>query len=224
MPSLVATLPDLVARARALAVPGRRHILGITGKPGSGKSTLAQHIVDELGPGVAAIVPMDGFHLANTVLHRLGRRDRKGAPDTFDAGGFADLLQRIRDDPARHDPAAPLYAPEFRRDLDESVGSALEIARSTPLIVTEGNYLLLGSDPDDLTPGTSEWRRARSAIDSVWFVDLDDAERTERLIRRHEGFGMPRADAERWTRGPDERNATLVAATAAGADLVVTIA
>ena len=83
-----ATLDQLVESAKALAVPGERRILGITGAPGAGKSTVAEQLVTALGPNTAVLVPMDGFHLANEVLIDLGRRDRKGAHDTFDDGGM----------------------------------------------------------------------------------------------------------------------------------------
>ena len=110
------TMADLVGRAEALAAHGRRSILGITGAPGAGKSTVAEQLVQALGPERAVLVPMDGFHLANTVLDALGRRDRKGAADTFDDAGYAALLERIR--AQRPDSGETIYAPEFRRDLE----------------------------------------------------------------------------------------------------------
>ena len=87
---------DLVERARALATPGQRHLLGITGAPGAGKSKVARELVDELGPDLAVLVPMDGFHLSNQTLIAWGRRGRKGASDTFDADGYVNLLRRLR--------------------------------------------------------------------------------------------------------------------------------
>ena len=90
-----AALDELVARARALADAGPRQLLGIAGAPGAGKSTLAERIVAAVGPA-ARLVPMDGFHLAQAELVRLGRADRKGASDTFDANGFVSLLRRLR--------------------------------------------------------------------------------------------------------------------------------
>ena len=155
------TLAQLVGRARALAVPGDRHILGITGAPGAGKSTIAANIVDALGPGLAVLVPMDGFHLANVVLEALGRRDRKGAHDTFDGSGYANLLQRLhRSSTAPGQPGATdiVYAPEFRRDIEESIGSATPIHPQMPLVVTEGNYLLLESGIRGRGPGPSSTR------------------------------------------------------------------
>ena len=86
---------ELLGRARELARDGRRRVLGLAGPPGSGKSTLAARLVERLD-GAAVLVPMDGFHLAGAELARLGRADRKGAPDTFDAAGYAALLARLR--------------------------------------------------------------------------------------------------------------------------------
>ena len=205
---LECTLEDLVERARGLVAPGTRHLLGLTGAPGAGKSTVAAHLVASLGPQDAELVAMDGFHLAGTVLECLGRRDRKGAPDTFDDAGYAALLRRLR----AADPDEIVYAPEYRRDVSESIGSAIAIPPHIPLVVTEGNYLLLSS---------GAWPRARALLDAVWFLAPRDDLRQERLVRRHETFGKSPAQARSWALGTDQRNADLIAATRARADLVV---
>jgi pantothenate kinase len=205
---LECTLDDLVDRARALAVPGQRHLLGLTGAPGAGKSTVAEQLVARLGPGAAVLVAMDGFHLAGTVLEQLGRRDRKGAPDTFDDAGYAALLRRLHD----ADPAQTVYAPEFRRGISEPIGSAIAVPPEVPLVITEGNYLLLE---------TGAWPRARALLDAVWYLAPGDDLRRERLVRRHETFGKSPQQARDWALGTDERNAELIAATAGRADLVI---
>jgi pantothenate kinase len=199
------TLDHLVARARGLG-SGRRAVLGLTGPPGAGKSTLAARLVAALSPD-AALVPMDGFHLADAELERLGRRQRKGAPDTFDAAGYVELLRRIR---AR--PTEPVYAPVFDRSLEAAVAGSVRVDPDVPLVVTEGNYLLLDGGP---------WRQVRSLLDEVWYVDLDDEERVARLVRRHVEHGKQPELAEAWVRGSDEANASLVTATRSRADLVV---
>lgn len=204
------TTAELVARARALvaAAGGRRVLLGLVGAPGAGKSTLAARLVEALGPeldGGAALVGMDGFHLAQATLERWGRAGRKGAPDTFDAGGYAALLRRLR---ARDEDV--VHAPEFRRDLEEPVGSAVPVPREVPLVVTEGNYLLLDGP----------WAAVRDLLDEVWFLAPDDELRLTRLAARHEAFGKAPEAALAWSRGPDQANAELVAATARRADLV----
>ncbi|MGW6546460.1 nucleoside/nucleotide kinase family protein [Streptomyces massasporeus] len=205
------TFDDLVHRARALPRGGRRAILGIAGSPGAGKSTLAERLVRELngtGDPWVAHVPMDGFHLADAELERLGRRDRKGAPDTFDAAGYAALLARLRED----HPADTVYAPGFERDLEQPLAGAVPVPASARLIVTEGNYLLLG---------TGAWPRVRPLLDEAWFCELSEPERLRRLIARHEEFGKTPEEAAAWVERSDQPNAELVAATRDRADLVV---
>ena len=125
-------LANLIARAEALADSGQRRILGITGAPGSGKGTVAQAVLKALGPS-AVVVPMDGFHLAGAELDRLGRTDRKGAPETFDAAGYVALLRRLREPDGE-----TVYAPEFHRDVEESYAGAIAVPSDVPLVITEG--------------------------------------------------------------------------------------
>ncbi|WP_186778676.1 nucleoside/nucleotide kinase family protein [Streptomyces salinarius] len=208
------TFEDLLARARRLPRDGRRAILGIAGPPGAGKSTLAGNLVRELngaGEPWVAHVPMDGFHLADAELDRLGRRDRKGAPDTFDAAGYAALLARLREQDTG--PAGDVvYAPGFERELEQPIAGALPVPPAARLVVTEGNYLLLEN---------GAWARIRPRLDEVWFCALEETERVRRLVARHERFGKSPSDAAAWALGPDRRNADLVAATRHRADLVV---
>jgi pantothenate kinase len=184
-------------------------VLGIAGAPGSGKSTLARAVADELGPDVAQLVPMDGFHLAQAELERLGRADRKGASDTFDAYGYAALLSRLR---SNVDPV--VYAPEFRRAIEEPIACAIPVARSVPLVVTEGNYLLLGD---------GSWAAVRPLLDEAWFVEGDEDRRREWLIARHIAFGKAPDYAREWVMRSGEANAELVASTRPSADLVVRV-
>ncbi len=213
-------LTELVEAAAALAAsstPGRRRILGLTGPPGAGKSTLAGALVDVLGPGVAAAVPMDGFHLSDTTLEALGRLEAKGAPDTFDAGGYAALLGRLRG------ATTVVHVPRFDRHREESIGSAIPVAPEVPLIITEGNYLLLDAEsaPDLDADLLADYADARSCLDEVWFVELDDAVRRERLTARHVEHGQDADAARARATGSDELNAGLVAATRERADRVV---
>ena len=199
------SLDEVLGRARALAADGSRRLLGIAGAPGAGKSTLAAHVADELG-GRAVVVPMDGFHLAQSELERIGRADRKGAPDTFDAAGFVALLGRLRV------ADGIVYAPEYRRDLRNPVAGAIAVPPDVPLVVVEGNYLLLTSHG---------FAPVADLLDESWFVAPDDDLRLERLVARHVAFGKTAQAAHDWSHGPDEANARLVAATAARADVVV---
>lgn len=205
----VATTEELVERARALAVPGERRVLGIVGPPGAGKSTLARAVVEALGPALAVEVGMDGYHLSNAVLADLGRADRKGAIDTFDDAGYAALVGRIAD--ARPgDP--PVYAPVFRRELEEPVAAGVAVPADVPLVVTEGNYLLAP---------TGAWPAARARMAEVWYVEVPDDVRLARLEDRHHAFGKSRDDARRWARGSDQVNVALIEGTRDRADLVV---
>lgn len=204
------TLDDLLTRATALAAPGRRAVLGIAGSPGAGKTTLAEHLVRALngtGEPWVAHVPMDGFHLADVELDRLGRRDRKGAPDTFDAAGYAALLRRLREEPDE-----VVYAPGFERVLEQPIAGAIPVLPTDRLVVTEGNYLLLEA---------GSWARVRPCLDEVWFCATDEDERVRRLVARHEEFGKDHETAVAWVSGTDQRNADLVAATRGRADLVI---
>lgn len=205
MPGQPAALPDLVRRAAGLAGSGQRSLLGIAGAPGAGKSTLAGALVAALA-GRAVLVPMDGFHVADDELDRLGRRGRKGAPDTFDAAGYVHLLRRLRE---RTDDV--VYAPLFDRTRELAVAGALPVPRDVPLVVTEGNYLLADGG----------FRAVRELLDQTWFLDLDPVTRHERLVARHVRHGRSPAQAERWVATSDRPNAALVQATRARADLVL---
>ena len=199
---------EAVARARLLAAGGGRRILGVAGCPGGGKSTIAARIVEALGPELAALVPMDGFHLANEVLIAAGTRDRKGAPFTFDASGYVALLQRLR----TASPGETVFAPRFDRGLGEGIAGAIAVAADVPLVITEGNYLLLDDGP---------WVGVRPLLDECWFVDVPDEIRLPRLIARHIHFGKTPQAAEAWVMRSDEPNAELVKASAHRADAVV---
>ncbi len=197
--------------AWALLAGGRRAVLGLAGAPGAGKSTLARALVAALrarhGAGAAAYVPLDGFHLSNAQLDRLGLRDRKGSEPSFDAAGYAALLHRLV-----AEPDAEVYVPDFDRVLDEPVAARHRVAPGTRLIVTEGNYLAC-----DL-PG---WRTARELMAQVWYVDAPDAVRDARLMERHVGFGRTAAASRAWIDANDAPNAELVKASRERCERVV---
>jgi pantothenate kinase len=204
-----ANLPSAcLRRVTDLLATGQRRILGIVGQPGAGKSTLALALKAALGQKMQT-VPMDGFHLANSELDRLGRRDRKGAPDTFDAAGYVNLLARLKSQRPGDD---LIYAPEFHRDLEEGLAGAIAVNGATPLIVTEGNYLLEEDAP---------WPRGRELLDEVWYLDVPDDLRRARLLARHMQFGRTEQEALAWIAHTDQPNAARVAQTRHLADLRV---
>jgi pantothenate kinase len=186
-----------------------RRMIGIAGAPGAGKTTNAERLVAEsTRDGVpAAYVPMDGFHLADVTLTSLGILDRKGAPETFDAWGYAALLRRLRERPAD-----PVYAPGFERVLEQSLAGAVVVGPEAELVVTEGNYLLLDRP---------EWRAVRAELDEVWFLASPDDVRRSRLVARHVAFGKSPVEAEAWVTRVDDANAALVEASRERADRVV---
>lgn len=208
------TSDELVRRAEALTRGNSRRLLGITGAPGSGKSTVAQALAATLGPERAVVVPMDGFHLANATLRAWGRRDRKGAWDTFDVEGYVHLLRRLRDGDPGDASSEMVHAPDFDRTVDESIGSAIPVADSVPLVITEGNYLLSERGP---------WAQVRPLLDETWFLELDETIRIERLVARHTRHGMDVDHAVAWARGTDQTNAETVRPGRAFADHVLRV-
>ena len=199
---MVPTLAELTARARRLARHGRV-IIGIAGAPGAGKSTLAADLSRRLA---APVVAMDGFHLRTAELVALGRLERKGAPDTFDVAGYAGLLTRLRG-------GGDVRAPSFDRSLEEPVQDAVPVPGDAPIVLTEGNYLLLAE---------GRWSQVRALLDECWFVEVPEDVRLTRLIARHVEFGRSLAEARRRAvAGSDADNAHLIAGTRTRADLII---
>lgn len=206
----IAPSSGLPALWRSLIDPmlakGERVILGLAGTPGAGKSSAAAAIAAAYHD-CAVVVPMDGFHLANAELARLGLENRKGAPETFDAAGYTALLARIR----RAGPDETVYAPAFLRAIEEPIAGAIAVSRACRLVITEGNYLLLDG----------AWAGVRPLLDACWYLDITAEARIERLVARHRQFGRSRKDATEWVLRSDEANARQIETSRARADRIV---
>ena len=171
---------------------GERLLLGIAGAPGSGKSTLADRLA-LLVPG-AVVLPMDGFHLDDSILEARGARSRKGAPHTFDVAGFCALLDRLRG-------AASVFAPRFDRDLELARAGAIEIAADVSVVIIEGNYLLHDREG---------WEAVRPRLDQTWYLDVPEMELARRLFARWEGYGLSAEEIDAKVNGNDLPNARLL--------------
>lgn len=180
-------LDTLCARLAALPA-GRRTIVAIAGPPGAGKSTVAARLARELnaaGAERAAVLGMDGYHLDDRLLEARGRRARKGAPDTFDVGGLASMLQRLRANTEDE-----IAVPVFDREIEIARAAAASIARTVEIVIVEGNYLLVTDTP---------WSSLGHAFDIRVAIAVREAELRRRLQDRWVRYGLT----------PDEQRAKI---------------
>ena len=203
------TRDSALERASMLENSSERFILGIVGKPGVGKSTFTDFLREHLSQDLLAILPMDGFHMSNEELLELGRRDRKGAPDTFDVTSFTQTLAAIKESNGKE-----IKFPIFKREIEASIPDAGVIPAKATLIIVEGNYLLHDQ---------SGWEQVGSYLDESWYLQVDDELRMQRLIARHIAFGKSPEDAKNWSEGTDEVNARVIDKSESKADFVVTL-
>jgi len=200
---------ELVALAGTLG-EGERRIVAIAGPPASGKSTLAEAVVAAVNtahPGRAALLPQDGFHFDDTLLAARGHLPRKGAPHTFDVGGLASALARLR--AGEPDVAVP----RFDRDIEIARAGAIVIDRAARLIVCEGNYLLLDEAP---------WRSLAPVFDVTAALQVDEAELARRLTARWAGQGLDAAVIAAKVEENDLPNGRLVVARSIRHEIAIT--
>lgn len=196
---------DLAGHIRQL--DGPRSLIAIAGAPGSGKSTIANEVAAELNahtPGSAAVVAMDGFHMSNAELDRLGLRARKGAPETFDTAGLAALLARLRR------PGGETPVPIFDRAADAVVPAGASVAAGVRFVLVEGNYLLLNR------PG---WRDLYPLFDLSIRLAVPEAVLRARLMERWSD--LPEAEARRRTEENDLPNGRILLRENRAADLAI---
>lgn len=190
------------------AVGRDRILVAIAGPPGSGKSTLAEALHEALVAGgqAAAIVGMDGFHFDNRILEARGLRPRKGAPETFDAAGFAHLLRRLK---ARETDVA---IPVFDRDIEIARAGAAVVGAEARILLVEGNYLLLDEEP---------WSGLAPLFDMSIYLDVPAEELERRLVKRWLDHGLAQDEALARARDNDIPNALRVAGHRRKADIVL---
>jgi pantothenate kinase len=187
-----------------------RSLIGIVGKPGAGKSTVVEQIEKRYQPNEVSIIPMDGFHLSNEELISLGRRERKGAPDTFDAEGFTLLIKSVK-----IDHSVDHKFPIFHREIEASIADEGMVPKESKVVVIEGNYLFSEAH---------NWDAIYPLLDHTWFIEIDDEIRIQRLIARHVRYGKTHEEAEAWSRGSDETNARFIGLTANRAENRINLA
>lgn len=184
---------EIIRRSKTVS----RLLVAIAGPPGSGKSTLADVLCARLNAENASsvVLPMDGFHLDNTILDQLGLRHRKGAPETFDGDGFVNLVSTIKESRESVD------VPVFDRARDRVVDGVSRITPDHRIILAEGNYLLLDENP---------WAQLLPLFDMTVFVNPGIDILTERLIRRWLDNGHTYDEAEKRALSNDIPNAQRV--------------
>ena len=206
----LSSIDEALSRIKDLALKhSGRFIIGIVGKPGAGKSTLTSHLIENLPKDSVSLVPMDGYHLSNLQLKNLGLSDRKGAFNTFDSNGYVSLLKRINTETDQD-----IYYPVFHREIEESYAADGVVLANTKIVLTEGNYLLFDK---------AGWEKVATELTEIWYININDDVRIDRLVKRHEFYGKDKESALNWATGTDEINAKIVGSTAVKADVIINI-
>lgn len=187
---------------------GRRLLVAIAGAPGSGKSTLADAAalaINRQRSGIAAVFPMDGYHFDDRLLHIMGRRSRKGAPDTFDVDGLRHMLRRLK-----QNAEDAIAVPVFDRQIEIARAGARLIPRVVEIVLCEGNYLLLQQSP---------WDSLKPLFDFTVLVDVDEAELRRRLVERWQGYGLSPDEIRAKVEDNDLPNGAVIVTSSSKPDL-----
>lgn len=208
MLDITAHITALADSIHALRETQSRVLVAVAGAPGSGKSTLAEETCKRLRLQrcPAEVVPMDGFHLDNAILHARGLKPRKGAPETFDGLGFVNTVQRLREN-------KEVVVPLFDRARDIAIAGATAIDADCPVVIVEGNYLLFDEYP---------WAQLAPLWDITAYMDVPMSDLRARLIQRWLNHGLSRTAATQRAEGNDIPNAQRVLDRALPADLILT--
>lgn len=199
----VVAFDELVVALRERGHNASRLVIALAGPPGAGKSTLSWRLMAALED--CAVLQADGFHYDDMLLERLGKRHRKGAPDTFDVDGLDIMIERLRR-------CEPVLAPVFDRRFEIARAAAIEIEPGHKFVAVEGNYLALNLAP---------WNRLRRHFDVVVFIDVPRGELERRLMRRWSELGSTPDEVERHVAGNDLLNADTVLEHSGGFDFVI---
>ena len=154
----------------------KRYFIALAGPPASGKSTISEKLNEDLNiKGFPSdILQMDGFHLDDAILSSQNLLPRKGSPETFDVMGLKSFLIRLANEPE-------VIVPIFDRSLELSRSSAVTISENKKIIIVEGNYLLLNSQP---------WNELNNYFDSRVMIHCEESVLEKRLIDRWKGFNL----------------------------------
>jgi len=200
---------EIARRVTKCAQSRQRFIVAIAGPPGAGKSTLAAQLLGLLGKRSvrAKIIPMDGFHLDNSILAERGILDRKGAPDTFDANGFIQLIKSLAN------PESDVAIPVFDRQLDTAIAGDDVVSLDDTILIVEGNYLLCKAPP---------WDAFQDLWDETIFINPGMNALEKRLVNRWLDYGLNRDIAQKRALSNDIPNARFVLENSAPANIQIT--
>ncbi len=178
----------------------KKQIIAISGPPGAGKSYLSNIILKKYNDNLiekkkhAVIFPMDGYHLDNKELIDTGLFDRKGSEPSFNSEKFARDLYKVSQN-------KDIKIPGFDRELDKTIADQISITSETPLVIVEGNYLLIDKSP---------WSSCSDLYDLKIFINPGIDVLRERLIQRWLDFGFDIQQAHKKANENDLINAEFV--------------